>query len=413
MIGFALAAALFIAAALVLLVRPLIRPRAAAGSVSRGAANVAVYRDQLRELESDLAAGTIDGNRYEEARREIEHRVLEDAEELGRGAAAPAPARRIAAIIAIVLPLAAIGLYFVVGNPAGLMPERIAGTDAGSITPQQIEAMVARLAARLESNPGDAEGWTMLARSYTVLGRFKEAADAYAHAVSLSPQSAQLIVDYADALAMAQGRQLLGEPEKLIARALEIEPDNLKALALAGTVAFQKKRYDEAITRWQHMLDLVPPGSEVAKAVEGSVAEARQALAASGKPGARGDAAEQGKAVKAATRVSGSVAIAPELAGRFAPTDTLFIYARAAKGPRVPLAVLRKPASALPLEFVLDDSMAMAPGLDLSRFDRVVIGARISKSGNAIPQPGDLEGTTGPVKVGAAGIKIVIDRVVP
>jgi cytochrome c-type biogenesis protein CcmH len=268
---------------------------------------------------------------------------------------------------------------------------------------QQFEALVSRLAARLKDNPEDAEGWVMLGRSFTVLGRFAEASEAYASAAARRPRDAQLLADYADALAMAQGRSLQGEPEKIIARALAIDPLNVKALLLAGTAAFNRNDFAGAARHWERLLQAVPEESEMAQRVRSSIAEARQ-LGGLGSPGKQAQRRET-----AAARVAGVARLAPEFAGKVSPTDTVFIFARAAEGPRAPLAVLRKQARDLPVTFVLDDSMAMSPQMRLSSFARVVVGARVSKSANATPQPGDLHGQSAPVKVGAQGIAVTID----
>ncbi|MDH3438635.1 MAG: c-type cytochrome biogenesis protein CcmI, partial [Betaproteobacteria bacterium] len=235
--------------------------------------------------------------------------------------------------------------------------------------------------------------------------------EAYANAAARTPNDAQLLADYADALGMAQGRNLEGEPEKLIARALAIDPANTKALALAATAAFNRRDYANAVQYWERMLTVLPPDSEAAQVVRSNIAEARSlaggALAAAS-PAAPAPALAPAPA-DAGGRVSGVVKLAPELAGKIAPTDTVFVFARAAQGPRMPLAILRRQARDLPLEFTLDDSMAMTPAMKLSSFPQVVIGARVSKSANAVPQPGDLQGLSAPIQVGANGVSVVID----
>jgi cytochrome c-type biogenesis protein CcmH len=408
MIWFGLLAALFIAGALAFVLPPLLRRSHGGSQVSRSAVNVHVYRDQLRELENDLAAGTLSQDRYDEARREIERQLLEDTgDEEAMPASAPRRGRLTAAIVGAAVPLVAIGLYFAVGNPDSLVPERVAGAgEPHGVTQQQVEAMVEQLAARMRANPSDPEGWRILARSYAVLGRFKESVEAYANAAARIPNDAQLLADYADALGMAQGRTLEGEPEKLIARALAIDPANTKALALAGTAAFNRKDYARAIEYWQRMLAVLPPDAETVQAVRSNIAEAR---ALAGGALAASPAAPAPVPAVAGGRVSGVVKLAPGLAGKIAPTDTVFVFARAAEGPRMPLAILRRQARDLPIEFALDDSMAMTPAMKLSSFPRVVIGARVSKSANATPQPGDLQGLSAPIQVGANGVSVVID----
>jgi len=292
-----------------------------------------------------------------------------------------------------------------VGNPRALLSRTAEGANAHGVSAQQFEAMVSRLAARLKENPEDAEGWTMLGRSYAVLGRFGESSQAYAKAAARTPGDAQLLADYADALAMAQGRTLQGEPEKILLRALTVDPNNVKALLLAGTAAFNRGDQAAAIRHWERVLELLPAESDMVQRVRASIAEARSAT---GSAGGKAQVAKPAKA-QGGGRVSGVVTLAPELAGKIAPGDTVFIFARAAEGPRMPLAILRKRASDLPVQFTLDDSMAMAPQMKLSAFPRVIVGARVSKSANASPQPGDLQGLSAPISVGAKSVSVVID----
>jgi cytochrome c-type biogenesis protein CcmH len=403
---FLLISALLVAGALLFVLPPLLS-REHGKTVARSSVNTAVHRDQLRELDADLVAGTLSSEHYENARRELEARLLEDVDAADAPAATPGKGRVIAIAAGFAVPILAATFYFLVGTPQALFPETLARNEASpQIEEQQILAMVERLAERMKQNPDDAEGWTMLARSYAVIGRFEDATRAYAQAVQRIPNNAQLFADYADALAMAQGRKLQGEPEKLLARALELDPANVKALALAGSVAFDKKEYTAAVSYWQRILKVAPPDSDIARAINSSIAEA-QALAAGG-PSAPRQAPTAAVATPAA--ITGIVKLAPELASKVAPTDTVFIYASAAEGPRAPLAVMRKPARELPAKFTLDDSMAMAPELKLSSFDRVVVAARVSKTGNASPQPGDLQGTSATVASTASGVTVVIDR---
>ncbi len=384
---FWLIGAVLAAAVLAWVLRPLLS-RQAGGRVSSQAANVSIYRDQLRELDSDLAAGTLAQADYDRSRAELEARLLEDVREPDSRAARPA-GRGAALALGAAIPVLAFGVYFLVGNPGALERE---GEHAATLA--QLDTMVGRLAAKLRENPDDAEGWKLLGRSYGALGRFDQAADAYAKAAVRAPRDAQLLVDFADALAMARGQRLEGEPEKLIQRALEIDPHNLKGLALAGTVAFERKDYAQAAAYWQRMLPLVAAESEEARMIRQNVSEARQLA---------GDT----KALQ------GTVSLSPALKGKAAADDTVFVFARAAEGPPMPLAVARTRVRDLPYRFRLDDSMAMTPAMKLSAFPRVVVGARVSKSGNATPQPGDLQGASAPVANDEGTVNVVIDRVVP
>jgi cytochrome c-type biogenesis protein CcmH len=391
MILFWLIGAALAAGVALLVLRPLVRSKAAA-RVSRRDVNVSIHRDQLRELDADLQAGKLAAPDYERARGELEARLLEDA--VPDTTPSVAPNRAALWSMALAIPLGALILYFAVGHPAALSPQ----TEDHAMTEQQLEGMIQKLVARLRESPEDVEGWKLLGRSYSVLGRFPEAVRAYATAASLRPQDAELLVDFADVLAMDRGRSLQGEPERLVLRALELDPKSLKGLALAGTAAFERSDYAGAVRFWERMLPLVPAGSEDARSIRANVEEAR---ARSGKP-----------AAAAARALKGVVRLSSKLAAQAAPDDTVFIFARAPEGPPLPLAVRRAKVRDLPLEFSLDDSMAMAPGMNLSAHAKVVVGARVSKSGKPTASPGDLQGFSAPVANDASGVSVVIDAVV-
>ncbi|HTE14817.1 MAG TPA: c-type cytochrome biogenesis protein CcmI [Burkholderiales bacterium] len=393
-------AALLIAGALLFVLPPLVKrsTKADVAADPNNALNVAVYRDQLGELEADRRAGTLNDEQYERARLELERRLLDDVAADQVTAIVTRPLNRVPAMLmGVAVPLLAVGLYFVVGTPRALAPIALPADASKAVTPEQIEAMVAKLAERMRQSPDDPQGWAMLAKSYAVMGRFEDAVAAYGKAVERAPDNPHLLADYADALAMTRGQSLQGEPEALIMRALKIDPDNLKSLALAGTVAFDKKEYATALKYWEKLATLVPQNSEMARGVQSGIAEARGL--------AGGAASADGKTAG----VSGMVTLAPSLAAKVEPGDTVFIFARASEGPRMPLAILRRKVSDLPVTFTLDDSMAMSPANRLSGTPQVVIGARVSKSGNATPQPGDLQGFSKPVNHTGKNVTIVID----
>jgi len=383
------------AAVLFLIVKPLLKgPQAQ--SLSRRDANLSIHRDQLRELDADLRAGVLAQADYERARREIEARALEDAGAAAAQGPAPARSRAVAWAVGAGIPLLAAALYLFVGNPGALAPQ----SDPHAVTVQQLETMVERLAARLRESPDDLEGWKLLGRSYGALGRFPESAGAYARAAALAPRDAQLLADFADVLAMARGQSLEGEPEKLIARALELDPKNLTALALAGTAAYARQDYATAAAQWEKMLPLVPADSEDARIIRANVEEARTLA------GTKEEKQKVGRVVK------GTVSIDVKVKANASPDDTVFIFARAVEGPPMPLAVKRVKVRELPVAFALDDSMAMAPGMSLSAHPRVVVVARVSRSGGPAAQPGDLQGMSAPVANDASGVAVVINSVV-
>ncbi len=408
MTAFWLIAALFVAVALLLVLRPLLRQRTAGAGTDRDATNVKLYRDELAGLERERADDGLGEEQYREARQEIERRLLEDVQPAAPAeAAAPTgkrAARWAALAVGFALPLVVVLGYLQFGNIGALEP--MVRQEAHPVTPKQIAEMVDTLAARLKQNPDDATGWTMLGRSYAVLGRYQESADAYARAVALVGDDANLLADYADTLAMARGGNLVGEPMQVVQRGLKVDPKNVKLLALAGSAEFAQRNYAEAVRYWERGLAEIPPGSDFRRAVESSIEEARKAGNLPAAPEKKTEVASDSKTI------TGTVKLAPELASQVEPGDTLFVFARPAKGARMPVAILRVAASQLPYAFRLDDSQAMAAGNTLSSQTEVVVGARISKSGNALPQPGDLEGASAPVAPGTSGLRIAIDRVV-
>jgi cytochrome c-type biogenesis protein CcmH len=383
--------------------------------VTRGAANLAVYRDQWREAEHDLGQGLLAPDQIDPVREDIQRRWLEEAAQVSAPAAEGAPsaaspaARRSAIALGLLLPLASVLSYLALGNPASLAPVPPPATPAAgearhSLTTEQVQARVAALSERLKAEPGNAEGWVMLGRSYVVLGRYRDAAMAWRRAADLLPGNATLLADLADVTAMAQGKRLAGEPSRLIQQALDADPRHIKALALAGSAAFEARDAAAARGYWERVLALVPPDSEIARSLQGSIAQATKLDAAM---------APAAPSAAPATALTGEVRLSPALAARVAAGDTLFVFARAAQGPRMPLAIVRRPVGDWPAVFSLDDSMAMAPDLKLSGFEQVVVGVRISRSGNATPQPGDLIGQSAPVAPGAQGLRIVVDAVQP
>ena len=416
MIAFWISAALLLVLALALVLPALLKSKGSGGKAADGAAqaNLSVLRSQLTQLDADFAAGSINADQLALAKSEIERRALEE-ESAPESAVAPAKSSRTAWALGLAIPLVALGIYGFIGNIQALDPANLQAKAETDPTPEQIEAMVAGFAARLEAvpanQPADPKAWEMLARSYAAMQKFPEANKAYKRAVELNPGNAQMLADHADVLAMLQGQSMVGEPTKLFERALVLEPNNLKALALAGSAAFEKKDFAKAVMFWTKARDLAPPGSDFAKGLASSVDEAKAAAGQAGAPQVATKLAPTPAAVTAS--IQGVVSLSPALKSKVASDDTVFIFARAAQGPRMPLAILKRKASELPITFTLDDSTAMADELKLSTFELVIVGARVSKSGNALPQSGDLVGQSAPVKAGGGKLTLVIDGVQP
>ncbi|MCC6211001.1 MAG: c-type cytochrome biogenesis protein CcmI, partial [Burkholderiales bacterium] len=274
MIAFWSIAAALTAAALALLLPPLLRARGAAPG-ARVAANAAIYREQLEELAAELRRGAIGKEEFERASREIERRVVAEHAARAPESARHGPMLAVALSLALGVPLVAGLGYWKLGNPEAMRGDPSASAEAHEVTGAQMEALVEKLAARMEKEPDLAEGWALLGRSLGTLGKYERSAAAYAKAAQLLPKDADVLADYADALAMARGRSLEGEPFALVKRALDADPNHVKALALAGTAEFDRHNYAGAIAYWERILKLVPPDTEFTRAVQGSIAEAR------------------------------------------------------------------------------------------------------------------------------------------
>lgn len=418
MIVFVSIAALLAVLALAMLTRPLWlkkRPLAAPGESD----SIAALRQQLDQLDGLHKAGVLGESQYTEAKVALERRIVDLV--VNAPAQAPAQEPRVSTallfgLVAFVCIAAAAG-YALLGTPQGLKPELAqAGAAASSpegghpINSEQIEVMIEKLSVRLKERPDDADGWAMVGRSYAVLGRHDQAVPAFKRAMALRPEDAVLLADYADALAVTNGRNLEGEPSRLIAQALKIDPNNLKALSLAGTAAFDRKDFAGALRDWEKMTKIAPD-SQFAQQIQSGIDEARKLMGGRSVTPMASQPAGSSPAIGDAT-ISGTVTLSAALAGRAGSEDTLFVFARAAEGSRMPLAILRKQVKDLPLTFTLDDSMAMSPAARLSSAKRVVVGARISKGGDAAAKAGDLQGLSAPMNVGTRGLKIEISELV-
>ena len=418
MILFWIFCAALLLAAMLFIALPLWRNAASNNDVLRDAANLGILRDQSAELEVDLRNGLLTQDAYEQGKRELQVRLMEEVKTTEQPVKPPRnPAKVLAIALVVLLPLLSVPLYITLGNTEALSPQEAIVADAdGIIHSEEALQRLEKKVKRLAKNPND---WWMLARSYTELKRFPEAVKAYEHLVVLVPNEAQLWANYADVYGMAHGQTLQGEEvAKLLNKALELDANNTTALALSGSAAMERADYATAITRWQTLIDQLEPGSQDIQVYRGGIKQASVLLAA--QPGgkeklaqlASGKAPEK-SAANSAAAITGKVSLSPALAGKVAPTDIVFILARAAQGPKMPLAVLRKQVKDLPLKFTLDDSMAMQPQLKLSGFEQVVVVARVSKSGTPMAQSGDLQGLTESVKPGAKDLNVVIDSVMP
>jgi cytochrome c-type biogenesis protein CcmH len=407
-----------------LLVWPLLRQPTATVMGEREN-RLAVYRQQFAELEQDRKNGVLSDELYQQARHELERRLLD---ETGSADTAPSASRwqvnsrLVAAVLAIVIPATSVALYWTIGNPLAMRHPSASAlsaqgdSDSDHRSVEGIEALAERLKKKLEQNPNDGVGWALLARSYVEMGRHSDAVAIYEKAMTLIPDDAQLLADYADALGVLQGRTLDGKPGLLIQQALKNDPRNVKALMLAGTVAFNRKKFADAASYWIRARENLPADTEpgVFRELAAAIGEAESLGGDKGKAVAAKTAPEGlAKPAGQTLAISGKVSLAAPMAGKGSPTDTLFVFARAVEGPPMPVAIIRVMKKDLPLTFRLDDSNSPMPARKLSDAGAVVIVARLSKSGNTTPQSGDLQGMSQPVKPGAKGVAVVIDREIP
>lgn len=416
MAGFWIAVCLMIAAALAFVLPPLLG-RYRQVHATHDAANLAIYQEKRSELETDRAAGLLDDAAFSAACIELDRELLRDATAQAPRRAGDAPSSPYPAIvIAVLVPLAATGIYLAVGAPALLLearpPAASAGAQAQAELPRSVQEMVARLEQRLREQPDDAQGWVMLGRSYAAMNRLDEARDALEQANRRAPDDPMTLVTLAEVLAGLQGDRLDGTPITLVHRALEVAPDFPRALWLAGVHAFNEGDREAARAAWQRLLDSAELSPEAATQVREALVQARPDATPDATTGATPTPAAPRPAATGA-QVTVKVSLAPELAARLDGSETLFVFARAAQGPRMPLAIVRRAARELPLAVTLDDSTAMSPQMTLSSVDQVVVSARVSRSGDATPTSGDLLGTSAPLAPEPGStVELVIDRVV-
>jgi len=402
--GFLVAAAATVLVVLVLLMRPFFC-RIAPGAASRKELNSAIYREQFAKLEQDLAEGMIAKDDYAQARAELQRRLLDEVQ-VEEAAVTVNPPRKTMLAIGLAVPLVAGAFYLMIGNPGSL--SATAGHQTADA--QELERMVAVLAQKLEKEPNNPQGWAMLARSYKMMGRTSEAEKAFERVGPFIDDDAQALANYADVVASNAGGSLAGKPTMLIQKALKADPGNPMALWLSGTADLEAGNYGKALQTWERLAAMLPPGSDDARMLQGAIDDvrAKSGIVAKLAPLAPAKAAAAG----GGGQVSGTVELDPALKGKPGPDDVLMIVARL-PGTRMPLAAVRLRAAELPVKFTLDDSQSMNPQSPLSAAGEVEVEARISKTGMAKPEPGDLLSAAKKVKVGSSGVALRVVQVRP
>ena len=386
------------------------QPRPAGHERDNVLSHVAVYKEQVAELDRELAQGSLDQAGYELSHEELNQRLLEDAPP-PQSTAAPVLDRPklLMAGLALAIPLLAFSLYYVVGTPIALDPQLAAQANGEEqITPERLASMAEQLSQRLEKEPENAEGWVMLGRIQRALAQYDQADAALLKALSLA-RNDDVLIERAEVLAQKNNGVFKGEPWAIINTVLKADPNNGNALLLAGSAAFSEGRFKESLAYWEKVRGLLPPASPDLPALLEAIDKARERLGLPpvAPPNNMANAPASAGAVNKPTsdgteRLTGRVSLDPALAAQVSPKDTVFIYANAAEGPRMPLAIVRTTVDKLPYDFVLDDSLAMNPQMKLSQVKSVMVRARISKTGNAMPQAGDFGASVGPVAPGTA-----------
>ncbi len=400
-----------LAAAMLLLgvwfvVRPLLRPGHSFMS-GRQEHNIDIARERLKALENEYAEGVIDQKAFDQAYLEIEQILANDLgseteKALSRGGTASSTGT--AVTVGLAIPLTTLLMYGFLGNAESLdiTPGKEQSSVGQATNPRQlasVDDMVGQLAERLKENPGDPNGWRLLARSYLVMERYPEAIEALRRARGLVGDDPDVLVELAEAIARAQGNSFEGQPSALLTQALEKAPENPSVLWLAGRSALIEQNLPLALEYWRKLNAVLPEDAEGAESVRLAIAKVEEAL---GQAAVSESPVTQSQGVAAESSQSGitvKVGLDKALMAAVDLDDTVFIYAQALTGPPMPLAISRKKVRDLPLEVKLNDSMAMTPAMTLSNFPQVRVVARISKSGNAIPQTGDFKGQVEPVTV--------------
>ena len=443
-LSFVVLTLLMVVAVLGVLVWSLWRPPVQAAADAHEQANAQVYRDQSADLAREHALGHLNDAEYAQAQEELKLRLRDDwvsGPVQAHGGVTHRPRKTVLALC-LMLPVCAVLLYGAWGSPMGLDPAALARSapDEGpnaTVTPEKIAQMVGQLERRLQDEPNNVDAWVMLARLQRSQEKFPASEKSFAKALTLTPDD-DLAVERAEVVAQVQGGDFSGEPWAVINRILKANPNQNNALLLAGSASFSEGRFAQAIQYWERVRASLPPQSEDINALDSALAQARERLApgrasaqlpdsgrASAQPPDSGRASAQpapavstsaqppSAASALPARISGRVSLAPELAAQTSPGDTVFIYATPAQGGRMPLAIVRTTVAALPFDFVLDDSQAMGPQTKLSSAGEVVLKARISKTGQAMPQPGEFGVSIGPIKNQTNQVSLVIRGPMP
>ena len=387
----------------------LLRERKPLTQASQANANAKVYRDQISDLDREHDSGHISDEEWQQSRDELSMRLLEDTSAADDPIAkAEKPAVWTAVVLAVALPISAMGFYMWVGQPEALNPMALKSPD--QVDQKDLAKMALTLADKLQSQPENLQGWVMLGRTYRTLENFDAALRAYDTALKLSADD-DLQLERIEVMAMQRQGNFDGEPWRVIREILQKDPQHFGALLTAGSASYAEGKYADALKYWEQARKPLEANHPDLAGLENAIATVREKM---GLPAKAASTSSSGLAAASTLNVSGQISLSAALKAKASPNDAVFVYATPANGDRMPLAIMKTTVSQLPMNFTLDDSTAMTPERKLSTAGEVFIKVRVSKSGNAMPQSGDLTGgSEGPVKVGSKGLKIEIKDQMP
>jgi cytochrome c-type biogenesis protein CcmH len=401
----------------VILLWVLLREKEPVTQASQAKANAKVYRDQISDLDREHDSGHISDEEWQQSRDELSLRLLEDTSAVDDPAAkAEKPAIWTAVVLAVALPLGSMGFYMWVGQPEALNPLALKTPD--QVDPKDLTKMAQTLAEKLQAKPDNLQGWVMLGRTYRALENFDAALQAYDRALKLSDDD-DLKLERIEVIAMQRQGQFEGEPWNVIREVLQRDPQHFGALLTAGSASYAEGKLADALKYWEKARLPLEANNPDLPGLDSAIATVRDkmglpAKAVSSAPSGPASGGSSANALPSGLNVSGQISLSAAMKAKANPNDAVFVYATPANGDRMPLAILKTTVSQLPLNFTLDDSTAMTPERKLSMAGEVLVKVRVSKSGNAMPQSGDLSGgTAGPVKVGTQGLKIEIKDQIP
>ena len=369
--------------------------------------NINIAKDRVNDLKQQLQAGALTQAQFDEQYAELELTLGDDLDIEQLNQKSSSQGRWVVPVLLIAIPLFSMLTYLQLGEPDALKKaqEVQQAQKQSSQSGLDVNAMVSGLAERLKQDPENAEGWLMLGRSYKYLEKYPLAVNAFEKAYALLGDEPEIMLQYADALAMANGGKLAGKPSELIFKALEKSPNALTGLWLAGMAKAENGEFNQAMQYWRKLEKILPPESDSLRELQGLMAAVQaQTTGSSG-------TVDTVSATVTTVSINVQVSVADFIKAKVAQTDTVFIYAKALTGPPMPLAIVRKQVSDLPLSVTLDDAMAMMPTMKLSKFKQVKIMARISKSGAAMQQKGDFIGSVELQELaGSTSVVIVISE---